>query len=109
MTEYEKLATKHWHKVCPATRPFFVCSMEEASHVIFTDTDLKLDSIYGEWFTANKVYKLETFEDTIAITSDTGEFIVDFCVFLQGEYLKRKKSPTTSEKGNIFYLDDYRS
>lgn len=118
---YDEYYTNYWHKMAPATRDYVICSIDEATHVVFSEVDLYLGGTDGKKFKANKVYPFCKIEDSneYLIINDMGEAVIDFDLFMPGEYLKKKSSVTTNNKNQqtaattqpnhkAIYLSDYK-
>lgn len=110
--EYLELITSTWHKDAPETRPYAVTSLEKATHVVFSSTDLLLAGQDGENFTPYKVYSIQRIEesDDLLIIDDNGEAIIGFEVFIPCEFLKPMKAagktkPKRTKNNVISFLD----
>lgn len=92
MNAYEKFYTKVWNKAVHETRNFVVCSINEATHLIFTEMDLKLSGELGKYFSNNHVYQIKRNEESgeYQIIDDTGQAINGFDSLMTCEYLKEK-------------------
>ncbi|MCR2822746.1 hypothetical protein NQ185_14045 [Lederbergia panacisoli] len=90
MSNYEEFYTKAWHGMAPETRGFVVCSVSEATHVVFSETDLRLAGKDGENLSNNRVYPItKTVESAdYSIIDDKGQVIIGFDLFIPCEYLK---------------------
>ncbi|WP_368901903.1 hypothetical protein [Oceanobacillus oncorhynchi] len=118
---YDDYYTNYWHKRAPETRNYVVCSIAEATHVVFSEVDLYLGGADGKKFKANKVYPLYKIEDSneYLIINDMGEAVIDFNLFMPGECLKQKCRVRTNNKiqqvaatiqpnHKVIYLSDYK-
>lgn len=115
--EYIEKATKSWHDKLPESKDYKVCCMEEATHVVFTETDLSLAGEDGEGFTPYKIYPIKEDEyGDLFIISDNDEIIIGFDLFIPCEFLKEikhqsndreKKYSNVEEKSNVIFLSDY--
>lgn len=87
---YIEYVTELWHQKVPETKDYQVCSMDEATHVIFTETDLDLAGEDGEGFTPLKIYPINRDESgDLYIIDDNNDIVIGFDLFIPCEYLKR--------------------
>lgn len=108
--DYVAMITAAWHKAAPETMDYVVCSMDAATHVVFSPTDLKLAGEDGNNFSPNQVYSIHREQESgdFIIIDDKKQPIVGFDLFIPCEYLKENKSakPNTS-KSKVVNLSDY--
>lgn len=100
---YSRTITKAWHKAVPETRGYTACSMDEATHVVFSVTDLKLAGGEGTNFTANKVYSIsrDTESSDFMIIDDQETPIIGFDLFIPCEYFKVTSNKVISMESYI--------
>lgn len=98
LNNYTEFYTKIWHKAAPETRGYVVCSMDEATHVVFTETDLNLAGDDERNFTPNHVYPIRKIDESgdNLIIDDQGQAIIGFDLFMPCEYLKVNNDNTLS-------------
>jgi len=87
------ILTEKWHQVAPETRGYVVCSMDEATHVVFSDMDLELAEEYGENLSKNHVYRIKRAgeSDDLVIIDDKGNEIIGFDLYMSCTYLKENQ------------------
>jgi hypothetical protein len=90
--DYIEFITAAWHKRVPETRNYQVCSMKEATHVIFTEIDLDLAGDDGKGFSPLKVYPIQKEEESgdFYIIDENEDIIIGFDLFIPCEYLKKE-------------------
>ncbi len=90
---YDKTRTETWHKVAPETKGYVVCSMDEATHVVFSEIDLKLAGKVGRSFTEYLVYTITKIKKSgeFLIIDDNGQEMIGFDSYIPCEYLKKGK------------------
>lgn len=105
---YIEYVTELWHQKVPETRKYQVCSMNEATHVIFTETDLVLAGEDGEGFTPLKIYPVKKDEaGDLYIIDDNNEIIIGFDLFIPCEYLREKISDTYKRDHRVLNTTKY--
>lgn len=109
---YYKSVTERWREESDDIVGFTVCSMEEATHVIFSKLGLEIVNEDGKGLTPGKVYPISKDPDSgeYLIIDDLDQVIIGFDLFIPCEYLKREskdegvlleKNPSKYRKDNI--------
>lgn len=105
VADYYETVTRCWHETSPDTQGYQVCSMEEATHVVFCSEGLEMAAGDGQTFTPGKVYPIKEEEESgdYLIIDDTGQVLIGFDLFIPCEYLKEKTTdkgkPASNQKG----------
>lgn len=114
--DYNRMMTEMWNEKAPETKQYEICSMEEATHVIFTEMDLALAGEEGKNFTPYKIYKIgvELESGDYFISDDFNNVIIGFEMFMPCEFLRKKgetnhmqNEPVLYRPDNVIYIDEY--
>ena len=107
---FQTVITKLWHEVAPETQSFQICRMYEATHVIFTENDLRLAGEDADGLRAYELYPLHIYEETgdYYIVDDYGHQRVCFDLFIPCEYLKPIIDKKQHNPSNVTNLQKYR-
>lgn len=89
---YYKKVTESWHKTSSNIKGYVVCSMEEATHVVFSEEGIQLAKEDSKGFTPNKVYPVQIEEESgdFIIIDDHDQVTIGFDLFIPCEYLKKE-------------------
>lgn len=112
--EYNQKATEVWNRNVPETSSYEICSMREATHVVFTEIDLSLAGEEGESFTPYKIYPIGIEEESgdYYIIDDNNDIFIGFEMHIPCEFLKRKDSNQQNHRvlnknSKVINISDY--
>lgn len=107
--DYQRAMTKLWHEKHPATQPYEVCGMSQATHVIFGEEDLVLVEENSKGILANKIYTLYTDKTTCDyyIIDENNEKRIGFDLFIPCDFLRIVLK--NSKTNNVVFIGDYRT
>ncbi|MGG3772956.1 hypothetical protein [Heyndrickxia faecalis] len=117
LDNYEEIYTTLWHTTALETKGYVVCAMSDATHVVFSESDLILAGKDGINFTKNHIYPIRRIEESgdLLIIDDKGQAIVGFDLFIPCEYLKQwlqkiqLNQCDTPFSTKVFSLSEYKS